>query len=225
MTSGAPAPALAGARVYLVTGEKRGRDLEASLSAALAALPEGGAAVQVRAKDLDSRALLEEARRAIDVAHPRGVPVLVNDRLDVALAAGADGVHLPEAGLGVDDARRAAGQIPILVGKSTHAAGDAAAAARAGADLVVLGPIFDTPSKAALGMAPLGEGALREAADALVAEGSPARLFAIGGITGAREAAWARAAGAQGVAAIRAGLGARDPAAAASSLYAAAAGA
>ena len=90
-------------RIILVTDEQaavaRGRDPVDLLSAALAGLPRAGALVQVRAKELPARELVGLTRRVIDVARERRCPVLVNDRLDVALAAGADGVHLPEAGL------------------------------------------------------------------------------------------------------------------------------
>jgi thiamine-phosphate pyrophosphorylase len=208
-------------RLYLITGERRGVELEAALAAALGVIPPGGCAVQVRAKDLDTPALLALCRRVLAVARPRGAKVLVNDRLDVALAAGADGVHLPEAGFSVAEARRAAGRAPLLIGRSTHDAPAAASAAREGADLVVLGPIFETPSKRAFGP-PLGVAALGQAADELSRHGTPCRLFALGGITDVDRAASCIAAGAHGVAAVRAVLDAPDPAAAAAALWAAA---
>lgn len=224
MSGGAAGAArLRGARLYLITGERRGPDLDRALGRALDAIPPGGAAVQVRAKDLPTRPLLELARRAVGIARPRGAAVFVNDRLDVALAAGADGVHLPERGVREADVRAAAGAIPLLVGRSTHSPDDALAAGRAGADVVALGPIFETPSKRALGHAPLGPGALQRAREALAAAGGSARLFAIGGITGEGEAARARAAGADGIACIRGVLDDGDPAGAAAALWRAAA--
>src|SRR5262245_13737147 len=108
-----------------------------AISAALDGVPAGAALVQVREKDLDGRALLAFARAAVDVAHARGALVLVNDRADVALAAGADGVHVPEHSLAIAEARALLGPAAII-GASRHAAVDAVAAARAGADLVVL---------------------------------------------------------------------------------------
>ncbi|MEJ7597792.1 MAG: thiamine phosphate synthase [Kofleriaceae bacterium] len=142
--------------------------------------------VQVREKDLDGGALLALVRAACAT----GARVLVNDRLDVALAAGADGVHLPERGMPIADARALAPH--LVIGVSTHSI-DAVAAAT-GADLIVLGPIWDTPGKSS----PLGPEALT-AARAVTA----ARLVAIGGIDPARRAI-ARAHGADAVAAIRA---------------------
>jgi thiamine-phosphate pyrophosphorylase len=186
------------------------------LAAMLEVVSGAGAIVQVREKDLDGAALLALARDVVTVARPHGAAVLINDRLDVALAAGADGVHLPETGLTVADARRvaAARGRSIVVGCSRHSAAGAAEAASAGADLVVLGPVWATPSKAGL-LAPLGPGALTDARAAL----PPAvALVAIGGIETAARAAVARQAGATTVAAIRALWTAEDPAAAARAL-------
>jgi thiamine-phosphate pyrophosphorylase len=160
--------------------------------------PPGALLIQVRAKSLEGGQLAELARSIVRVASPHGALVMVNARLDVALAIGADGVHLPERGLPLGDAR-ALGAAKLIVGCSRH---DAAAAARAvsdGADLVQLGPIWSTPSKEGMG-APLGEAALT-AARGLV--GDSACLVAVGGIEATR-AKLARAAGAHAVAAIRA---------------------
>lgn len=219
-----PARSLDGVRLYLITGDRRGRDLERALAAALGALPAGGAAVQVRAKALTTRELLDLTRRVVAAAEPHGAPVLVNDRLDVALAAGADGVHLPEAGLSIADARTAAGDAPILVGRSTHSAADAGRAADDGADLVVVGPIFETPSKAAYGP-PLGLSALRDAASTVArAHRDRPRLFALGGITDRDRALACFDHGADGVATIRGVLDAADPARAAAALWGLSAG-
>jgi thiamine-phosphate pyrophosphorylase len=126
---------------------------------------------------------------------------------------GADGVHLGGGSLPVDVARRLLGPAS-MIGVSTHAAGEVAAAARAGADYVVFGPVWATPSKAAFGP-PQGTARL---ADAVRAAALP--VLAIGGV-GTAEAAAARAAGAAGVAVIRGILGAADPAAATRALLAA----
>lgn len=190
-------------RLLLVTdrlaADARGRPLAELLAGALAAIPPGAAVVQLREKDLGARDLLALAGRLVPVARARGCPLLINDRLDVALAAGADGVHLPETGLPVAAARRLAPE-GFLVGASTHGPDAAVAAARQGADLVVCGPIWDTPSKHGL-IAPIGLEAL--AAAARGAHG--ARLYAIGGVTAARARA-CRDAGAHGAAVIRAWL-------------------
>jgi thiamine-phosphate pyrophosphorylase len=130
---------------------------------------------------------------------------LVNDRADVALAAGADGVHLPARGLSPADARALGLR---LVGVSAHSAADVERAAREGADFAVFAPVYDTPGK--LGQ---GEGALAEACRA-----APIPVLALGGVD-ATNAPRCIEAGARGVACIRSVLGARDPAAAAIRLW------
>jgi thiamine-phosphate pyrophosphorylase len=191
-------------RLLLVTDRRLARDVLAVVDAALAAVPPGTALVQVREKDLTGRALVELSRAVVAAARRRGARVVVNDRADVALASGADGVHLPEGGMEVEDARRILGA-SSLVGASVH--DPDGAAARAGADYLVAGPIWETPGKRAIGVAGL---------EAILARaGAP--VFAIGGVEVAR-ADEALAAGAHGVAVIRAVMAAADPAAAAAAL-------
>lgn len=173
-------------------------ELAARAAALARRCPTGALAVQVRAKALEGAALAALVRATIAAVRPHGALVLVNDRLDVALACGADGVHLPERGLSLEEARAIAGD-RLLVGCSRHRAEAAASAARRGADLVHLGPIWATPSKEGLGE-PLGLEAIAQARRAL---GETACLVAIGGLEAAR-AAHARTAGAHAVAAIRA---------------------
>jgi thiamine-phosphate pyrophosphorylase len=174
------------------------------LDAALAATGPGRVLVQVREKDLAGKALLALLAEVLAVARPRGARVVVNDRADVALLSGADGVHLPEAGLPIADARRLLGP-GALIGVSVH---DAPGVARAaGADYLVAGPVWDTPGKRAMGLA----------AVAALAARAPAPVFAVGGLD-AQNAAGALAAGAHGVAVIRAVMAARDPGAAARAL-------
>ena len=174
----------------------------AAIARALAGVPRGSALVQVREKDLPGGPLVAHARAAVAAARPRGALVLVNDRIDVALAADADGVHLPEAGLAVAEARAL---LPrgAIVGASRH---DAVAAAACDADLVVLGPVYETPGPGK--GAPLGT-------DSLAAARGHAVLVAIGGIDSPTRAAACRLAGARAIAAIRAIWTADDPAAAA----------
>jgi thiamine-phosphate pyrophosphorylase len=144
--------------------------------------------VQLRERDLDGRALAELARALLAVTRPRAAPLLINDRVDVALAVGADGVHLPSTGFTVDDARGLLGS-ECLLGVSCHSAAEARAATAA--DFVVLGPVWATRGKdRPIGTASLG--------------GEGQRVYAIGGIDGAERAGLARAAGAYGVAGIRA---------------------
>lgn len=135
-----------------------------------------GLAVELREKDVTDREILrwaEIARRRLGLS----VPLSVNRRLDVAIAAGADGVHLPADGLPPARVRPA---VPrgLRVGVSTHSATEARRAIEEGADVVVLGPIFETPSKAAYG-APLGPATL---ADLPSRDTHDAEVFAIGGI-------------------------------------------
>lgn len=168
----------------------------------LAALVEAGrgeAVVQLRDKASSGLALYERARAIVAL----GATLLVNDRLDVALAAGAAGVHLPEDGLDIATARALGAR---MIGCSRHRPADAAAAEAAGADLVILGPIFATPSKP--GVTPLGVAALAEARAAMTGR---ATLCAIGGIDDPARARDARAAGATAIAAIRAWWTAEDP--------------
>jgi thiamine-phosphate pyrophosphorylase len=148
--------------------------------------------VQVREKDLAGGALLALTRAAVEATAGSGTRVLVNGRPDVALAAGAHGVQLPADGLPVAAVRAAFGT--LLVGASCHSLDAARAAADAGADLLVVGPVFATPGKETRTLGAAGLAALTQAVRVPV--------FAIGGID-ADSAVRAVAAGARGVAAIR----------------------
>jgi thiamine-phosphate pyrophosphorylase len=182
-------------RLYLITPPE-GDPLPA-LEAALAALPRGVAGVQLRQPGMPARSLLARSRAVRTVCTRFGATLLVNDRADVALASGADGVHLPARGLSVADARTLGF---ALVGISAHAPADVARAAREGADFAVFAPVYDTPGKSAR-----GEDALRE-----VCRAAPIPVLALGGID-ATNAPRCLAAGAAGVACIRSVLGAEDP--------------
>src|SRR4051794_16974352 len=150
----------------------------------------GIGAVQIREKDLDDRGLYDLARLARALLPP-AVRLLVNGRLDVALAAGADGVHLPADGVPVAALRARFGG-GVILGRSTHTLQEVERARDEGADYVTFGPVWPTPGKGA----PTGTAELARAA----AAGVP--VYALGGVTLERfgEAA---AAGATGIAAIR----------------------
>jgi thiamine-phosphate pyrophosphorylase len=174
----------------------------------LPALAEAGVdGFQVRAKGLGDAALLAFTESVITAVRPHGAVVVVNDRVDVALASGADGVHLGRDDLPVAVARRLAPG--LLLGATCRDREQAREAAADGADYAGFGPVFATASKAGL-PAPLGTEAVRAAAGILP-------LVGIGGIdvTTARAV---RVAGAEGVAVIGAIWRQRDPVAAAKEL-------
>jgi thiamine-phosphate pyrophosphorylase len=135
--------------------------------------------VQVREKDLTSReliALVEEALSATREPGRESARVVVNDRVDVALAGGADGVHLGAHSMPVQVVRRFAPR-PFVIGVSCHSLGEALAAESGGADYLVLGPVFETPSKLRYGP-PLGLEKLRNVTSRIRIP-----VLALGGIT------------------------------------------
>jgi len=166
------------------------------------ALAGGARLVQLREKDLDGGPLLEFAEALLVEARRSGARLLVNDRLDVALAADADGVVLPANSFPTDVARRLLGRSK-LIGRSTHSVAEVERAAADGCDFALFGPVFETPSKLAHG-APQGVERLREAARITIP------LYAVGGVT-AGNAAAVVAAGAHGVAVIREVMSAVNP--------------
>jgi len=209
LNSGPPVP-----RLYIVTDRAAtgGRPLAEVVEAALAGAGPGGlrpgdVAVQLREKDLGGRALRELAGALRDITRAAGAALFVNDRVDVALAVGADGVHLGRASLSPRDVRALAPSLAIAV--SAHAPSDLEGLAGIAA-FAVFGPIRDTPSKRAFGP-PVGLDALRAAA----ARGVP--LVAIGGLN-AGDVPEINEAGARGLACIRAVMSAADAAAAVTTL-------
>jgi thiamine-phosphate pyrophosphorylase len=152
--------------------------------------------IQLREKNLRTRVLYELTARAAEITHGTQTRLLVNDRADVALAAGgAAGVHLTTRSLEASIVRKSFGQ-DFLIGVSTHSLHEAQAARDASADFAIFGPVFDTPSKQIYG-APVGLDALGTAARSL----APFPILALGGIT-LQNAAEALEAGASGIAAI-----------------------
>jgi len=144
--------------------------------------------IQVREKDLESRNLYELVCRVRDAAAGSATQILVNDRLDVALAAGVAGVHLPGNGLPPAKVR----PLVRVLGCSVHSVTEAVAAEAAAVDFVIFGPIFDTPGKTAVGLQALHT----------VTAAVRIPVLGIGGIT-LENAEKVLEAGAAGIAAIR----------------------
>lgn len=151
--------------------------------------------IQIRENDLAARALLGLAERTVAASQGRTSRVVINDRLDVALASAASGVHLGHRSLPAQEVRHIAPR-EFQIGVSCHSITEVCAAEKAGADYVLLGPIFETPSKLAYG-SPLGLETLRLAAGQVRIP-----ILALGGITADR-AGQCREAGAAGIAGIR----------------------
>jgi thiamine-phosphate pyrophosphorylase len=165
--------------LYLITDRKLARrGLIAACEEALAAAkPFGrGIAIQLREKDLSGRELLELARELRKVCSRYGAKLIINDRLDVAIACDADGVHLPANSFSVADARKLLGPVK-LIGCSTHSIDEVQVAHQAAADFVVFGPVFDPISKDGYGRA-TGVEMLRGACEA-----ASIPVYALGGIT------------------------------------------
>lgn len=201
----APETPRVGFRLYVVSDRQQtaGRPLDEVITAAARG---GLGALQLREKDLSARDLHDLGVSLQETLDPHRVPLLINDRIDVALALDAAGVHLAGHSLPTRSARRVLGPHKLL-GVSTHSLSEARQAAEEGADFVVFGPVFPTPSKLAYG-APQGLPRLAE-----VVRHVPVPVIAIGGITPAN-VPQVMATGAQGVAMIRAVLAAPDPCAA-----------
>lgn len=180
-------------RLLLVTDRHRTR--ERSLTSVLQQAVEAGLpAVQLRERDLPTSELLRLAQEIRAITSPRAVPLIINDRVDLMLALNLDGVHLRANSLPVAAVRRLAG-VDRLIGVSTHSLADVRQANLDGADYVVFGPIFDTPSKRQFG-SPVG---LEQLAEACRLSAIP--VFAIGGVTGASVSDVLRA-GSHGIAVI-----------------------
>jgi len=165
--------------------------------------------VQIREKDLDGQPIYDLVCAAVRAIRGSGTKILVNDRLDVAWTASANGVHLGENSLPITEAVRAKrwfGAANFLIGASCHSLEAAKRAAQEGADYIFFGPVFATPSKAAFG-SPQGLERLAE-----VCRSVPIPVVAIGGIT-AENATDCLESGAGGIAAIRMVQEARDLAA------------
>ena len=171
----------------------QGRSLEVVVQESCQA---GLRAVQLREKDLSPAELYELAQKVKNIMKPFKSNLFINDRTDIALAVGADGVHLTTQSLKPTVVRKIV-SANLLIGASTHSTDEALAAENDGADFITFGPIYPTPSKAAYGK-PLGLEALSRTIDQVTLP-----VFAIGGVTPSRVCECIDA-GAYGVAAISA---------------------
>lgn len=178
----------------------------AALRAVEAAVAAGASVVQVRAKGCTDRELYEFARAVVALCRPAGATCLVNDRVDVALAVGADGTHLGAGDLPLAAARRLAGPQHLLGGTAREPVLARALVAE-GADYLGVGPAYPTQTKTGL------PDALGPAGIAAVAAAVDVPVIAIGGVT-AERVGELLAAGAAGVAVVGAVSGAADPGAA-----------
>ena len=169
-------------RLYLVTNRKHlvktsHFSLLTShfLPAVECALKGGVKAIQLREKDLGTRELLKLAYKMRDLTKRYKAKLFINDRLDIALAVGADGVHLTQQSIPADAVRRAV-KGKLLIGVSVHSMKEAEDAEKRGADFITLGPVYKTTSKLKYG-APLGIDAFKK-----VTAKIKIPVFAIGGV-------------------------------------------
>lgn len=196
--------------LYLVTDRAvaRGRPIAAVVAAAAAG---GATCVQLRDKTASTRELIAEAERLMEILKPRGIPLVINDRLDVALAVQADGVHLGQSDMPLAHARRIAGDA-LTIGISAESLEDALAAERQGADYIGVSPVFATPTKTDTGP-PFGLAGL-----AAVRRAVRLPIVGIGGI-GLENASAVIRHGADGIAVVSAIVAAEDPERAARELF------
>lgn len=195
--------------LYLVTDPAlpAGRSMVDIVAEAIAG---GVSCVQLREKDTSGRRFCEIAEELLAVTRPAGIPLIINDRVDVMLATAADGVHVGQSDIPADRVRRLIGPHRIL-GVSVEAVEEVAPAIAAGADYLGASPVFSTPTKTDTGRPLLFEGLHR------ICHASTVPVVAIGGMNH-QNAAEAIGAGAAGIAVVRAIMAAEDPRAAAQQL-------
>ncbi len=195
--------------LYLVTdrGLSRGRPM---LDIVAAAVRGGVSCVQLREKTCPTREFIEQALAIKHFLQARRIPLIINDRVDVALAVEADGVHLGQTDMPLEMAREIVAD-SMLIGISAECLDDALAAAKGGADYLGVSPIYDTPTKTDTAPA-LGLSGLQQIRQAVSLP-----LVAIGGLN-ADNAAEVIRHGADGVAVVSAIVAAEDPKAAAARL-------
>ena len=195
--------------LYLVTDRSlsKGRSTAEIVAAAVAG---GVSCIQLREKSCGTREFLNEALALQPLLKSRNIPLIINDRLDIALAIEADGVHLGQSDMPIGMARKIAGD-SLIIGISAESVDDALRAEQEGADYIGISPVFSTPTKTDIAP-PLGLEGVRQIR-ALV----DIPLVGIGGIN-SDNAESVLAAGADGIAVVSAIVSAADPAGAANKL-------
>lgn len=186
-------------RLYLITDRRLTPDLARAVEHALSTIPPGAAAIQLREKDLTTREILILFHRLAPICRRYETKLLINDRIDIALSAGADGVHLSGSSVSATDARSLLPK-ETLIGISCHEKEELVLRSP-DADFAVVGPIDETPGKLRPGMG--SEGFSK------ICTESPLPLFALGGVS-EKNAPCLMKAGAYGVAAIRAWLATKE---------------
>lgn len=189
-------------KLYLITDKKLITCHLSLVPAVKEALKGGVKAIQLREKDLETRELLKLAYKMRELTNRYDAKLFINDRLDIALAVGADGVHLTQNSIPADAVRKVV-KNKLLLGVSTHSLKEAREAEKGGADFLTLGPICRTPSKLKYGK-PLGLEILKD-----VCRKVEIPVFAIGGIK-SNKILEMKKAGAFGVAMISEIFGAED---------------
>ena len=188
--------------LYLVTDRRLARG-RSTLDIVQAAVSGGVTCVQLREKDCSTLEFIEQALAIKNFLKAREVPLIINDRLDVALAVAADGVHLGQSDMPLEMARKIAGR-SMLIGISAESVQDAVEAEKGGADYLGISPIYATPTKSDTAP-PLGLEGLRE-----IRKRVKIPLVAIGGLHKSNAAEVIRH-GADGVAVVSAIVAADDP--------------
>lgn len=147
-------------RLYIITDRRLFNREDFFIEVIEKILKAGIRSIQLREKDLPTRSLLDLAYKVRAITNLYEAQLFINDRVDIALCVGADGVHLPQSGMPPNAARKII-KDSMLIGVSTHSLEEAISAQNGGADFITFGPIFQTPSKLQYGE-PLGLSALAE---------------------------------------------------------------
>jgi thiamine-phosphate pyrophosphorylase len=182
-------------KLYLITDRKLITQYSSLVTAVHQALKGGVKAVQLREKNLETLALLKMAVKIRDLTMQFNASFFINDRFDIALAVGADGVHLTQNSIPAAAVRKAVKK-KLLIGVSTHSLKEAREAEKGGADFITVGPVYRTPSKLKYGK-PIGLDILKK-----ITSKMNIPVFAIGGIKSSN-INYIKEAGAYGAAMIR----------------------